>query len=627
MNRFDINLRDYVVKIDELIVLIEDISKINWNIETAEQFCKGKGVDIGQRFIYFQEEIKKLNFFNYKELLTKIRKSKNHFETIEAMSDKEFSAYNPSYQGHIKSVIKNIAREIDLFFEGIKGQKQSGSYMQGIIKGVTRLNIELRPDINELFEHFKYGNKNYVIFGKNGAGKTSLLKHISSSFFTNAIVVPAKRSVKSHEGNYTATYDNYSLNQMLEDNQSLLYLVKELNARSLESYEAGASKTDVLTTKFYEMFSSLGLEREIVADRESLYLYGDQISRYPINAASDGERSIAYLILATLLAPQNSFLFIDEPENHLNGALMRKLFDKLEFERPDIRFIYLTHVIDFVESRKNVELVYLEKSKCYGEWKFKKIEDYANISLDVILSVEGTKNDIIFCEGNRSSIDCRILECLFPEYEIKPVESCEQVKLHVRGINGLETLFRRKAFGVIDNDYMSEKEILSLNKNKIFPIGYNEWENLLIRSEILEYINNCHLQKEISLIKKEVVKLIKTKSKDAILSDFITKRYSKMLYTVKLFYNENLYKQIDDINLKNKTSLIDEVDKLSKKIDESEDYDELVSIVPAKMLLNVVAAQIGLSTDEDYVKLIIKYLMKDKEFNNSVKKMLNITFD
>ena len=108
--------------------------------------------------------------------------------------------------------------------------------------------------------------------------------------------------------------------------------------------------------KFYEIFSSLGLDRDIIADKESLFLKGAQINQYSMNDASDGEKSIAYLIMATLLAPQHSFIFIDEPERHLNGALMRNLFDKLETERLDLRFVYLTHNIDFVESRKNVAL-------------------------------------------------------------------------------------------------------------------------------------------------------------------------------------------------------------------------------------------------------------------------------
>ena len=261
------------------------------------------------------------------------------------------------------------------------------------------------------------------------------------------------------------------------------------------------------------------------------------------------------------------------------------------------------------------------------KWKFKKIEDYSDISLDVILGIEGTKKDIIFCEGTRSSIDCKILECLFPEYEIQPVSSCEQVKLNTKGINGKEPLFRRKALGLVDNDYMSTAEIDSLEKDNIFAIGYNEWENFIIRSEILEYINSSHLNKDLSQVKTKVIEHIKKAGKTAILSDFITKRYTKMLYATKLSYSKKLGEQIDAVNNKNKSDLMDEVEKLSDQIDSLTDYDELVSIVPAKMLLNMVAQGIGLASDDDYVDLLVKHLKQDRNFNGSVKTLLGVEFE
>jgi len=249
-----------------------------------------------------------------------------------------------------------------------------------------------------------------------------------------------------------------------------------------------------------------------------------------------------------------------------------------------------------------------------------------DIGLDVILGIEGTKKDIIFCEGTRGSIDCKMLECLFPEYDIQPVSSCEQVKMNTKGINGKEPLFRRKAFGLIDNDYMQAKEIDSLKTDHIFAIGYNEWENFVIRSEILEHINASHLSKDLSQVKSQVIEHIKKAGKTAILSDFITKRYTKMLYATKLTYSKNLGAQLDAINNKNKSDLMDEVQKLSDKIDSLTDYDALVSIVPAKMLLKMVAQGIGLATDDDYVDLLVKQLKQDLVFNALVKNLLNVNF-
>ncbi len=630
MKTFNVNLTEYESKLNRFAKIIEKMSKIQWNADTAEQFCQEEGIPTERPFLQItslSNTFVFLNNFNYSDLQSRVTECINQCERLKVVSDKEYAQYNDAYKTYLNANLEKISRLIDTFFNSLSRSPQAGNYLNNIKNGITNLQNELYSNINELFEHFKYGSKNYVIFGKNGAGKTTLLKQISSSFLSNAIVVPANRTVMQHTGDYVGLHTGYNLNQMLENNCSLMYLTREINNQTLDLYEQGIAKNNVLRTRFYEIFSSLGLDRNITANRESLYLNGDQIPEYSMNDASDGEKSVAYLIMATLLAPQNSFLFIDEPERHLNGALLRNLFDTLETERPDLRFIYLTHIIDFVESRKNVELVYLEKSKAHKQWKFKKIEDYSDISLDVILSIEGTKNDIIFCEGTRNSIDCKILECLFPEYEIQPVQSCEQVKLNVKGINGKEQLFRRKAFGLIDNDYMQATEIDSLKSNNIFAIGYNEWENFLIRSEILEYLNSAYLNKDLTSVKNAVIKHIKKDGKAVILSDFITKRYTKILYATKISYTNNLEQQLDKINNKNKADILREVQELNDKIDSSTDYDKLVSIVPAKMLLNTVAQGIGLHSSDDYVDLMVKHLKQDSNFNVLVKSLLNINFN
>ena len=627
MGQLSINLEDYEAKLERLSKFIKKMSSIDWTVENAVQFCKDQGLKIEDfilpQFVTSQGVFGDLNDFDYSGIRNTIAVCKNQIKELKRV---KFDDYNAAYQNYINNILLNKNKQLDAFFGIIIDTKKIDICLKNITLQLSQLVTSLDTGVDDLFENFKYGNKNYVIFGKNGAGKTTLLRQISENMFKNAIVLPADRTVMQASGSFVTFHVDYTLNKMLEDKTSLMYLTREINNQTLDSYEKGVDSSDVPRTRFYEIFSSLGLDRNIVVIKDSLFLNGEQIDQYSIDKASDGEKSVAYLIMATLLAPQHSFVFIDEPERHLNGALMRNLFDKLESERPDLRFVYLTHNIDFVESRKNVALVYLEKSKAYKKWKFKKIEDYSDISLDVILSIEGTKKDIIFCEGTRSSIDCKVLECLFPEYEIQPLSSCEQVKLNTRGINGQEPLFRRKAFGLVDDDYMQRVEIDSLRNDNVFSIGYNEWENFIIRSEILEYINTSHLNKDLIPVKSEVIEHIKKAGKAAILSDFITKRYTKMLYATKLTYSKTLETQLDALNNKNKSELLDEVQKLSDKIDIGTDYDELVSIVPAKMLLNMVAQGIGLHSDDDYVDLMVKHLKQDKDFNTLVKKLLNINF-
>ena len=62
---------------------------------------------------------------------------------------------------------------------------------------------------------------------------------------------------------------------------------------------------------------------------------------------SDGERAVLYLIVQVLCIPDNKKLIIDEPELHLHGSIMNRLWKGLEQVRPDCLFIYITHDTDF----------------------------------------------------------------------------------------------------------------------------------------------------------------------------------------------------------------------------------------------------------------------------------------
>lgn len=355
-----INLEEYEAKLERLNSLVQKMPSIDWKVESAIQFCKDQGMQIEDhmipQFATLQSLYDDMNAFNYRSIEDKIAICKKQ---INVLKSEKFDDYNLPYKNHINNILSDKNKQVDAFGGISVNTKRADNYLRSIMTQLSQLDKSLAPDVDDLFEHFKYGNKNYVVFGKNGAGKTTLLRQISESMFKNAIVLPADRTAMQSSSNYINLNTNFTLNQMLKDNISLMYLTREINKRTLDSYETGTNKNDVLRTRLYEIFSSLGLDRDIVADRESLFLKGDQIAQYSMNNASDGEKNIAYLIMAILLAPDDSFIFIDEPERHLNGALMRNLFNKLELERPDLRFVYLTHNIDFVESRKNVALIYL----------------------------------------------------------------------------------------------------------------------------------------------------------------------------------------------------------------------------------------------------------------------------
>lgn len=580
---------------------------------------------------------KKIDFF---KLICKLENFIENNDVFLKLDNIEYNSFNGAYKSYIYHRTENISSKTDTIIEQmekIKNYENTKVYdypveylYNDIFIKLSELNSSLDIQINELYEQFKYANKNYVIFGKNGSGKTTLLKKVSETIYnSNSIIIPANRIVDYtiDRKNSELVYFNLEYNQILSHQNSIFYLTRLLNEIELQYYRSAIKNDKSISQKFIDLISLLDLEREIVIESDFLNLKSQPENIYQLNSASDGERMVIYLILSILLAPTNSYVFIDEPERHLNGSLLRILFDQLEELRTDLVFIYLTHITDFVESRSNVQLIYLEKGNTFGTWIFKDIEQFEDISLDVILNIEGSKNDLIFCEGDRNSIDYKILKTLYNNMEIVPVESCEQVKMNTKAVNNQQLTFRRKAYGVIDNDYMLDSEIDSLKNDNIYAIGFNEWENFLISSFIIDYVNNSFLQKNINNIKNDIINHIKCNSYDYILSDFITKRYSKIILLNKLKYGENLENNIDTLNKSNKEKLLKEVDIMVNNLKSKADYDDLIAIVPGKQFLKKVSKDLGFNTDKDYINMIINLSNKDITFKEKLKNKLNLAID
>ncbi|MCT0016565.1 DUF4435 domain-containing protein [Lactococcus lactis subsp. lactis] len=542
-----------------------------------------------------------------------------------------YDEYDEAYQIHVNQKIRDITDKSLNFITNIPkspGQQwnfnnQFMNYFQNTMNSIDLSTIRA-------FENFKFKDVNYAIFGKNGAGKTTLLKKISVELLnSNSFVISASRNI-TPSGNYNVSH-SISLSQALENGRNSIYsLLQLLRDKELLAYRNNENKKVKLSDQYYSIFNSLGLERELKELNGMPYLNiigGNEESQYQLEKGSDGEIAVAYLILAVLLLPQNSYLFIDEPEKHLNGALMKKLFDRLELERPDVRFIYLTHVINFIETRKNVKLVYLEKTNQVNKWEFQPVDDVNSLDLNIILNVEGTSDDILFCEGiGTNSIDYQIYSSVFNNLSVVQCNSCEQVITNTKGLNNDSRFIKRNVFGIIDNDFREEGEIINLAKNKITVLEYSEIENLLIDSEILESVNDELNKVILSDLKNKVIQEI-SKKKITIMNDYLDKRFLKNISAQKLKFGEGLDEQISNLNKSNQDNLIEKIKLLEQKFDKfvyENSYDELISLVPAKGIYKLVAHELGLSNEKFLTNKVVSLINTNPEFKNMIESKIKL---
>lgn len=617
-------------QVDIITDTINSIKSLNWDNDSIQKFCEEKQISFNNIYLTqpdTQQIIDKLKTYSFDDLerVLKNYKTKNDNLVNELSS---WEHYNQQYRTYIENQTKNFIQQLSIYFN-ITQNINLRAYFNNISTGFQIINNSINSSIDQLYEHFKYGNKNYVIFGKNGAGKTTLLNQIANGILNqNSFVIPANRSLKTTQNNDYYHYD-LKLNQIFQNDLAMLSLTDELRERSLKEYEQGLPKINNIQEKFKNIFNELGLERFVELEKNLLFLKAEnEPSHYSLFSGSDGEKAVIFMILSILLLPHDAFVFIDEPELHLNGALMQKLFNQLENERRDVKFIYVTHIINFVESRKNVELIYLEKTQKYNNWKFKNIKEFDNADIDMILGIEGTQDDIIFCEGNnQTSIDHRILDCIYDDCFIKPVGSCELAINNTKLLHstGKYSFLRRKAYSIIDNDFRTEQEIQKLSEDNIKVLEYNEWENLLLCEEVISYVNDRTSNRNIEEIKSNIVELIKNR-RTATMNDFINKKYKKIIEINKLSY-ETIDKKLKETNAQNNEKLkqsLSEYETLFDTYVTENNYESLIKIVPAKCIFKESSKLLGFSDSNAYIDRIVVLLKQDHTFKDLVKSKINL---
>jgi ABC-type lipoprotein export system ATPase subunit len=610
------------IKIEEIVKKDIPQMKSIQSYETFRMLYLSKGnKDISKTdFDKLEDNIKKIDFDKLEQHIEQLR---IYNQEILNKININWINYNENYKLSLFNSIVNFKNNLYRYnisnIETLPAEAFITAF-NGFYDNI--MNIE--ENKRNVLENFAYTNKNYIIFGKNGSGKTKLLNHVRAAFFNeNSFVIPANRTIKIGDlGNIKQEY-NKNLNELFNNMYAnpidvLSLMMYEQNYKDMEN-----KMTIKLLDKFINLFNSLNLERKIKIKDKKIFLYNDGIEEYYASMASDGEKTIMLYIMYILFLPQHAYVFIDEPENHLNGSLLSELFDTLEKERNDVVFLYCTHNIDFIETRNNVELIQLDKFESNNQWIFNKIEDFNQIPYDLIIKIIGTKKTILFIEGVEGSIDFKIYSTLFPEYKIVCCSSCKTVINNCKSISENKILCR-EAIGIIDNDFRTTDEIKELEKNKIYVLDYSEIENLLLSEEILTYAaskngwgNNINIVKE-AIIKHAI------DTENGIVQDFIGKVYNKMITTDKITYSGNIEDaelKISKINKNNKDEFVIKLKEFINELKEvfnNKDYNLLIKKLPNKGFLSKIT-NLGFRNSDAYIDFLVYNIKEDEQFKKMIR--------
>jgi ABC transporter, ATP-binding protein-related protein len=419
--------------------------------------------------------------------------------------------------------------------------------------------IVVNIDSYHFYKSLGFAQENTVVVGANGCGKTTLANTLQKSLnVKDGIVIPAQKLLIiptfSSTPNYAATAETYNQYQrtILDDKQTF-NASKEDDIPWTATRQYGAEFRNVLATLYSERMARRNkfcdafergerpseqqlhsvLDRTIKIwnfliehrtlqcdDSNNLILKGDRVNEaYPAFQMSDGERIILYLVGRVLLAPEKALIIIDEPEMYLHKTIVDKLWNKLEIERQDCTFLYLTHDLQFAASR-NGRKAWIRSFEYPSRWTIDNIDEN-EIPEELLLKLLGSRKKILFCEGKRNSLDSKIFELLFENYTITPVETCKDVMNFTRAFNKIPNTVA-KAYGIIDRDFRSEDQLEILQQQNVFSYDVAEIENLFLLPDIIiGFANYKKEQCDIEEIEKRILSKFE-QDKQAQISQYVS---------------------------------------------------------------------------------------------------------
>ena len=559
--------------------------------------------------------------------------------TIQAI----YKLYNDGYARYTQNYISMMEKAFDKLEIAQMIPKSKGGTML-TTKPIDTVKItELLNDYHSRLYGLRYlrflseEKKTVVFVGPNGCGKTTLLRNLIHATGEGEIgYYPADRLLVVNESynperdfdTFTRSYqdaDRYASD--INNHSQVHYITQQINQAITLFEKKRAQETDLicnekmgkedsLTGKILTIWNDLVKDRELFSEG-ALKVRTLDGKEYPIKYLSSGEKSIFYFLACIFLKNQKAYYFIDEPENNLNSSVVSKLWDIIEEHCKGSIFVYLTHDSNFVASRVNSKLFWIEKYDGW-EWTYKPLPENDNLPQHLMVSLVGNREAVLFCESqDEYRYDDIVFKMMFPEFKVVPAAGCDAViaKVKAYAIAGLP----QKAFGIIDCDYKDKDYLAGQEADGIFHLPFFEIENFLFSEEIVTGVIEQY-----SRDKENAFENLKASVK----SDFIARKEQWIIRKIAFclratFFTGKIKKLTDFTELKKSytdyTRSIDLDDlyssfetEIQQAID-TDNYNTYLRYYDNKGMFTTFAKQLALENKMPYKEAVFAFLNDHKE--------------
>jgi hypothetical protein len=375
------------------------------------------------------------------------------------------------------------------------------------------------PTPNGAFPLALATGRSTIFIGANGAGKTRLGVYVEQQIQSSAVRrIAAHRSLAMSDRLQSISLDRalHALQEghpdpggvksvhrwkekpavsMLSDYEFLLQaLFADQSRKAIEHLEAhridaGRTPPETIISRLKLIWERLLPHRKLRLLELGIEVLTPKMSEgqgYLGSDMSDGERVIFYMLGHCLLAPKNSAVIIDEPELHVHKAILGRLWDAIEAARPDCAFLYITHDLDFVVTRPTAAK-FVVRSYVPNQWEIEALPQNTDLPDRVISELVGSRQPVLFVEGERGSLDAAVYRSIYTGFMIQPIGSCDAVIHAVASFRRNGALHRSGSVrGCIDADARDSTEIDQLKAQGVHVLPVAEVENSFLLPEAFE---------------------------------------------------------------------------------------------------------------------------------------------
>lgn len=446
------------------------------------------------------------------------------------------------------------------------------------------------------------------VLGANGSGKSGLISKLFNDYSQDAKRISAHRqtwfvsntpgltphrrenlenSIRSQDKkafsrwreDYAAERAEAAIYDLIDADTMLAREIVDLlrDKKSDEAQEKVNSPSPIQSLNELLQLSNLPVKISIEKGRRIMASRNGS-DPYSVAELSDGERN-AFLIAAEVLtAGEGTLLLIDEPERHLHRSIIAPLLSLLfEKRKKECTFVVSTHEVMLPVDNPTAHTLLLRSCEYEDpqtkSWTGDFLSPEALIDDELKRDILGARQKIIFVEGTAaSSLDGPLYSLLFPQVSVISKDNCRAVEQTVRSLGEAEEMHWLRAWGIVDNDRRSQKDIERLRNLSVFALPYYSVESIYYHPEMIRRV----VERKSNLTGEEPTALFKNVV-DGALQKIKERRDHLVLKVVEKLARQDVFAQLPTKeNIQDNCPVNIQVDVAELRTTEEKKFDALV---------------------------------------------------